>query len=132
LEAKLTKPRGQEEERDEAKQMRQRAAADLAGAGQGAHRRLGSPGERLGLEPTERGQSEGGGWAGPSRFGQTHLGGLTGGPRLSASLFNSIKFKNPIENPNMLKNNPEKYLEYTKNSKWLFLALFVFWNPLSE
>jgi hypothetical protein len=32
MEAKSMKPRGQEEERDEAKQMRQRAAADLAGA----------------------------------------------------------------------------------------------------
>jgi hypothetical protein len=32
LEAKSTKPRSQEEERDGAKQMRQRAAADLAGA----------------------------------------------------------------------------------------------------
>jgi hypothetical protein len=32
LEAEVTKPHGQEEERDKAKQMRQRAAADLAEA----------------------------------------------------------------------------------------------------
>jgi hypothetical protein len=49
------KPHGQEEARDEAEQMRQRAAADLTGA----RRRLGLPREGLGLEPTERGESEG-------------------------------------------------------------------------
>jgi hypothetical protein len=60
------KPHGQEEERDEAEQRRHRAAADLAGVGRGARRRLGSPGEGLGLEPTERGESEGAaGWAEP-------------------------------------------------------------------
>jgi hypothetical protein len=31
----------------------------LAGAGRGARRQLRSPGERLGLEPIERGESEG-------------------------------------------------------------------------
>jgi hypothetical protein len=32
LEAEMTKPRGQEEERDEAEQIRHRAATDFAGA----------------------------------------------------------------------------------------------------
>jgi hypothetical protein len=40
LEAEVTKPHGQEEARDEAEQRRHRAAADLAGAGRGAHRRF--------------------------------------------------------------------------------------------
>jgi hypothetical protein len=40
LEAKTTKPHGLEEARDEAEQIRHRVAADLAGAGRGARRRL--------------------------------------------------------------------------------------------
>jgi hypothetical protein len=69
------KPHGQEEEHNEAKQRHQGAAADLAGAHQSwargalatqiARERIG-----LGFRPRE-GESEGGGWAGPSRFGQT-------------------------------------------------------------
>jgi hypothetical protein len=38
---------------------RRRISPELAGAGRGARRRLGSPGEGLGLEPTEREESEG-------------------------------------------------------------------------
>jgi hypothetical protein len=38
LEAEVTKPHGQEESRDEAEQRHHRAAADLAGVGQGARR----------------------------------------------------------------------------------------------
>jgi hypothetical protein len=58
----MTKPRGQEEARDEAEQICHRAAADLAGARRsrrGARRRFGIARGKLGLEPTERGESEG-------------------------------------------------------------------------
>jgi hypothetical protein len=38
---------------------RRQISPELAGAGRGARRRLGSPGEKLGLEPNKRGESEG-------------------------------------------------------------------------
>jgi hypothetical protein len=53
------KPHGQEEARDEVKQIRHRAVADLTGVGRGAHRRFEIAKGGLGLEPTERGASEG-------------------------------------------------------------------------
>jgi hypothetical protein len=47
---------------------RRRILPELAGAGRGPRRRLGLPGQGLGLEPTERGESEGAaGWAEPIR-----------------------------------------------------------------
>jgi hypothetical protein len=45
-----------------------RISSELTGAGRGARRQLGLPGEGLGLEPIERGESEGRlGWAEPVR-----------------------------------------------------------------
>jgi hypothetical protein len=71
----LMKPRGQDEERNEAKQRRQGAAADLAGAHRSRARSASATRiarERIGLGFQPRGgESEGGGWAGPSQFGQT-------------------------------------------------------------
>jgi hypothetical protein len=62
LEAKMTKPRGQKEECNEAEQIRHRVAADLAGVRRSRARsssaiRIARGG--LGLEPIERGESEG-------------------------------------------------------------------------
>jgi hypothetical protein len=59
---KTTKPHGQEEACDEAEQIRHRAAADLAGARRSRARSSSATRDRqggLGLEPTERGASEG-------------------------------------------------------------------------
>jgi hypothetical protein len=56
------KPRSQEEARDEAEQIRHRAAADLARARRGQARSSSATRDRqggLGLEPTKRGASEG-------------------------------------------------------------------------
>jgi hypothetical protein len=66
----------------------------------------------LGLGFDREGWEWGGDWAGPSRFDQTHLGGLTGGPRLSTQpfIFDLICFepKTLKKNPNLFKNKSRK------------------------
>jgi hypothetical protein len=86
----VTKPHGQEEERNEAKQMCQGAAADFAGARRSRARSSSAIRNRqrgLGLGLDREGRRVRGRLAGPSRSGQAHSGGLTGGPRLSAQPF---------------------------------------------
>jgi hypothetical protein len=89
LEAKATNPHGQKEERGEAEHMCHRAVMELAGARRSQARSSSAIQNRqsgLGLGTDREGERVRGRSAGLSRFGQAHLGGLTGGPRLSASL----------------------------------------------
>jgi hypothetical protein len=112
----LTKPRGQEEERNEAKQRRQRVAADLAGARRSRARSASTTRiarGRIGLGFRPRGGERVRGRLGQAEpVRSNHLGGLTGGPRLSADLFyflfNCFEPKTFKKNPNLFKNKSRK------------------------
>jgi hypothetical protein len=81
----MTNPHGQKEEHDEAEHMRIGRRQSSPESGEelvGDSKSL----EGLGLGTDREGERVRGRPTGLSRFGQAHLGGLTGGPRLSASL----------------------------------------------